>query len=132
MIFITNNEKPLFYGYINGISEKILPNGSKITNYIIGTSELKNKEKKEYEYSSWFFTLMGNARKKCEEVPLKKGDKIAVTSFKATNVSKKLEDGSYSKPYLKMVISDYYNPDGISKVEEQTFLNSTSDDELPF
>ena len=107
MIFVTRDksERPLFYAYVNDVREKSYPNGGKSTVYTLGTSEKKKDDTKVY--SSWFVTLMGNARKACEERPLEKGDNIAVYGFKQTNVSKKNDDGTYGKAYLNLMISDY-------------------------
>ena len=107
MIFVTRDrsERPLFYAYVNGITEKALPSGGKITTYILGTSEKKPDETRVS--SSWFATVMGNARKECEDHPLEKGDNIAVYGFKQTNVSKKNDDGTFGKAFFNLTISDY-------------------------
>lgn len=138
MIFITsNNEKPLFTAFVNGINEKILPNGGVIKNYILGTSETKFKgqENENKEYSSWFVTLIGEARKKNEARPLQKGDRILVKGFKQTNVSRKLDDGSYSKAFLNISISDYdlsEKNQSATNISSNDFKEVDSDDELPF
>ena len=48
---------------------------------------------------------MGNAKRKEEE--LKEGVAIDVYSFKMSNVSKKNDDGTYSKAFLSIMISDF-------------------------
>ena len=134
MIFITSNdEKPLFTAFVNGVNEKVLPNGGTIKNYILGTSEVKFKgqENESREYSSWFVTLIGNAKKKNEARPLQKGDRILVKGLKQTNVSKKLDDGTYSKAFLNISISDY-DLAGENKSITNNFETEDSNDELPF
>lgn len=105
MIFVTkeHDSKPLFRGYVNGISEHETKNGGKIKTYTIGTREKKQND--TYEYSSWFAVMIGDARKKCDS--LKKGDMIDVYGFKQTNVSKKNDDGSWGRAFFNMAISDY-------------------------
>lgn len=107
MIFITKQreEKPLFTAYVNSIIERPSNNGGTMKTYALGTSEKKQDESREY--SSWFCGLIGNARKQCEQIPLNKGDRIAVYGFKQTNVSKKNPDGTYTKAFLNIAISDY-------------------------
>ena len=134
MIFITSNdEKPLFTAFVNGVNEKVLPNGGTIKNYILGTSEVKFKgqENESREYSSWFVTLIGNAKKKNEARPLQKGDRILVKGFKQTNVSKKLDDGTYGKAFLNISISDYDLGEE-NKSVTNNFEIEDSDDGLPF
>lgn len=134
MIFITSNDgRPLFTAFVNGISEKEQNNGGTITNYILGTSEVKNKgkENESKEYSSWFATLMGEAKRKNDSVPLKKGDRILIKSFKITNVSKKMDDGTYGKAYFNMKISDY-DLAGENKSITNNFAVEDTNDELPF
>lgn len=134
MIFITSNdEKPLFTAFVNGVNEKVLPNGGTIKNYILGTSEVKFKgqENESREYSSWFVTLIGNAKKKNEARPLQKGDRILVKGFKQTNVSKKLDDGTYGKAFLNISISDYDLGEE-NKSVTNNFETEDSDDGLPF
>lgn len=138
MIFVTSSDgKPLFTAFVNGINEKNLPNGGVITNYILGTSEVKfkGKENEKKEYSSWFTTLIGEAKKKNEVKPLQKGDRILVKGFKQTNVSTKSDDGTYGKAYFNMAISNYDLPEENKAVENKDFSASepaSSDDELPF
>lgn len=121
MIFITSNETPLFRAYVNGVTEKELPSGGKITTIILGTSGKNTDGTKKY--SSWFVNLIGSARKENEVNPLQKGDIINVYSFKQENVSKKNEDGSFGKPFFNMSINMYEkyiqdsNPEGYAMID---------------
>ena len=112
MIFIANKElvawlkehkMPLFRGYVNGITERDGSNGGKIKTYRIGTQETLQDGTKAN--STWFCRLIGDARK--NEDQLKENVPIDVYAFKETNVSKKNEDGTYNKPYLNFLISDF-------------------------
>lgn len=104
MIFITDKEhkSPLFRGYVNKVFEKEY-NGGKIHTYKIGTSEKKQDGTKVY--SSWFCGVMGEAKKK--EDQLKEGAPIDVYGFKMTNISKKNEDGTWGKAFFNVTISDF-------------------------
>ena len=104
MIFITDKEHkaPLFRGYVNKIFEKEY-NGGTIRSYKVGTTE-KN-QKGEKVYSTWFCGVMGDAKKK--EDQLKEGTLIDVYGFKMTNVSKKGEDGTWGKAFFNVTISDF-------------------------
>lgn len=104
MIFITDKEHkaPLFRGYVNKVFEKEY-NGGKIKTYKVGTTE-KN-QKGEKVYSTWFCGVMGDAKKK--EDQLKEGTPIDVYGFKMTNVSKKNEDGTWGKAFFNVTISDF-------------------------
>jgi hypothetical protein len=104
MIFITDKEHkaPLFRGYVNKVFEKEY-NGGKIRTYKIGTSEKKQDGTKVY--SSWFCGVMGEAKKK--EDQLKEGVPIDVYGFKMTNISKKNEDGTWGKAFFNVMISDF-------------------------
>lgn len=124
MIFITN-ERPLFSAFVNGIVEVKTKNGGIIKKVILGTSEKKQDDTREY--SSWFATLNGKAKQKNEENPLKKGDLIEIYSFKETNVSKKLENGEWGNPYFNMAIMDYKMKDSYNKPTP-----SEESDENPF
>ena len=105
MIFITDKEhkNPLFRGYVNKVLENTMPNGGTIKKYVIGTSE-KDKDGNKV-YSSWFCTLIGDARK--NEELLKEKTPIDVYGFKQTNVSKKNDDGSWGKAFFNIAISDF-------------------------
>lgn len=107
MIFVTKqrNEMPVFTGYVNATWERELPNGNKIPMYSIGTREKQRDGGKRY--SSWSCDLIGQARRDAEINPLKKGDKIDVYGVKMTNTSRKKEDGTWDKPFLRVSISDY-------------------------
>lgn len=126
MIFITNKEKPLFGGYVNGIIDVKTSNGGVLKKINLGTSEKKQNGTKEY--SSWFAILIGEARKKNEEKPLQKGDYIQINSFKITNVSKKTEDGKYGNPYFNMTIMDYT----VKSANNSTTQEDDLDEENPF
>lgn len=128
MIFITS-EKPLFRAYVNGIVETTGKNGGIIKKLILGTSEKKQDDTREY--SSWFAILNGNARKKFDENPLTKGDLIEIYSFKETNVSKKMENGEYSNPFFNMAIMDYNVKDGNNTTVKPQEENK-DEDENPF
>lgn len=133
MIFITKEHdgKPLFRGFVNGINEHDTKNGGKITTYIIGTREKKRDE--NFEYSSWFAIMIGEARKKCSE--LSKDDMIDVYGFKQTNVSKKNDDGTFGRPFFNMSISDYeiHNGGGGNKQKNNSSGSEEyPDDENPF
>ena len=106
MIFITaQNEMPLFRARVNGVTEKQLPNGGKITTVILSTTE-KDKDGTP-KYSSWFANMMGQARKNFEADPLAKGDYINVFSFKQTNVGKKNDDGTFDRPFFNFTLNNY-------------------------
>ena len=128
MIFITSQtDQPLFRGRVNGISEKELSNGGKITTIILGTTE--KKQDGTPIYSSWFCNLMGQARKDFESDPLEKGDYINVFSFKQTNVSKKKDDGGFEKAFFNLTLNNYEkfsydnngggNPNGYAKIDDE-------------
>ncbi|MEI6296242.1 MAG: hypothetical protein WCO84_01170 [bacterium] len=125
MIFITRDktDKPLFTAYVNGITEKTLPNGGKIKHYILGTQETKKDGTKVY--SSWFCGLMGNARKQEEITPLEKGNLIKVYGFKQTNISRKNDDGSFGKAFLDIQINEY----SLYEANNTVSGNSTTNDE---
>lgn len=106
MIFITaQNDMPLFRARVNGVTEKQLPNGGKITTVILSTTE-KDKDGTP-KYSSWFANMMGQARKSFEADPLQKGDYINVFSFKQTNVGKKNDDGTFDRPFFNLTLNNY-------------------------
>lgn len=106
MIFITaQNEMPLFRARVNGVTEKQLPKGGKITTVILSTTE-KDKDGTP-KYSSWFANMMGQARKNFEADPLAKGDYINVFSFKQTNVGKKNDDGTFDRPFFNFTLNNY-------------------------
>jgi len=102
MIFVTENN-PTTRGYINKVTERDMPNGGKIKNYLFGTRETKQDGTKVY--SNWWFTTMGNARK--NEAQLEEGAFVEIKGFKMTNVSKKNDDGTWSRPYFNMSVCDF-------------------------
>jgi hypothetical protein len=108
MIFITG--KNLIRGYINKVTEREMPNGGTVKSYKLGTREVKQDGTKVF--SSWWFSTMGEARKK--EGQLEEGKLVDITSFKMTNVSKKNDDGTWSRPFLDMRVSNFelYSPAG--------------------
>lgn len=128
MIFITrdHSERPLFTGFVNGVTERTMQNGGTIKTYTLGTSEKKQDDTRVY--SSWFCTLMGNARKAAEYRPLVKGDRINVYGFKQTNVSQKNPDGTWGKAFLNVIISDYT----LFENQEQGYQEKQLDEENPF
>lgn len=131
MIWITKKEhdgKPLFSGFVNNISERETKNGGKIKTFTIGTSEKKQDDSRVY--SSWFCTMIGNARKSCGE--LEKGDRIDVYSFKQSNVSKKNEDGTWGRAFFDMAISDYVKHGNENSNGYAGDDSETPDDENPF
>lgn len=130
MIFITEKDhsKPLFRGYVNKIFERQVKNGGVIKTYSIGTSEKKQDGTKVY--SSWYCTLIGDARK--NEELLKEGTPIDVYGFKMTNVSTKQEDGTWSKPYLNINISDFEVHQFEQQQQQPTYTTTVADEELPY
>lgn len=107
MIFITTpeSERPLFTGYVNRIWERQITNGSKIPMFMVGTREKKQDGTKQY--SEWRCDLIGKARHKNEEDPIREGDYIQVYGVKMTNISRKKEDGTWDKPFFRIAITDY-------------------------
>lgn len=105
MIFVTRNrdEKPLFSGFVNAVTETDMPNGGKLKKFMIGTSERRKDDTREY--SSWPVVMIGNARTVCDE--LEKDTMIDVYSVKLTNTAKKNDDGTWGKNYLNVYINDY-------------------------
>lgn len=129
MVFVTKEHdgKPLFRGFVNGISERTTSNGGKVTTYTIGTREKRRDD--TYEYSSWFVNMIGDAKKKCGE--LQKGDMIDVYGFKMNNISQKNEDGTWGKSFFHMYVNDYV----IHGEKKQSASSSDSeypDDSNPF
>lgn len=103
MIWMTA-DKPITYAFVNTVQTRE-NNGVTYTTYGIATSS--KKQDGTYENSTWWASLMGEARKKNDMRPLVKGDKIAITSLKLTNVAKKQPDGSWGKPFLNVAIGNY-------------------------
>lgn len=131
MIWITKKEhdgKPLFSGFVNGISERDTKNGGKVKTFTIGTSEKKQDDSREY--SSWFCTMIGNAKKNCGS--LEKGDRIDVYSFKQTNVSKKNDDGTWGRAFFNIAIADYVKHGESSGSSYGGGDSESPDDENPF
>lgn len=123
MIFVTKrrDESPIFYGYVNAVWGRELPNGNKVHMYSVGTSEKQRDG--SFRHSSWSCDLIGQARRNAEVRPLSKGDKIAVYSLKLTNVSRKKEDGTWDKPFLRVSINDY------DLAGDNNFANNQSQEE---
>ena len=107
MIFVTHkrDEMPVFTGYVNSVWDRELPNGSKIHMYNIGTRE--KRQNGDRVHSSCACDFIGNARREAEINPPQKGDMISVYGVKLTNTSRKNEDGTWEKPFLRISISDY-------------------------
>ncbi len=118
MIFVTHkrNEHPVFTGFINSVWERDLPGGGKIPMYNIGTGEKRQDGTRIH--SSWVCDMIGPARREAEINPPQKGDRISVYGVKLTNISRKNDDGTWEKPFLRVSISDYTVNGGSSPSEE--------------
>jgi len=124
MIFMSNNEKPICYAYVNSITERTALDGSSYK--VIGISTSEKAQDGTKKYSSWFCNLIGDARNVANIRPLQKNDNIAIYGIKLTNQSKKDEQtGQWGKAFLNCSISKYV-------LQENNRPNIEVDSENPF
>lgn len=96
----------------------------------ISTGE-KDKEG-NYIYSNWFALFVGKAKEKLPTV--KQGDRVTIKTGKISNISKKMDDGTW-KTYFNVVIFDFEKNDDFNSNAadmSDTPPQVVQSDELPF